>query len=402
MKPAVSLTARSLPRNGIRAIAGLAAGRDDVIDLVLGEPDFPTPPHVIEAAWQAANDGETRYGPGGGLPQLRLLAAEAFSQRSGVATAAEQVLITAGAVQGIFGALRALLEAGQSVLVPDPGWPSYAGQCAILGLKSVPYPLDREAGFEPDLQRLEQLALASRARALIINTPGNPTGAVWSAECVRACVELAERHGLWLVSDEVYDEMVFDGAHCYATSLHHREQIVSVFSFSKTYAMTGWRVGYLVASREVATLIMKVLELEISCPATPSQHGALAALSGSQACVEKMRRAYRDRRDLATAMLIDAGMYVTSPRGAFYALADVSAAGEDSTALAIALARQKDGVACVPGDAFGYEGRGLLRLSLAASGAELAAGIARISQAVQVGAHQTAPGSSPFEGKVSP
>jgi aspartate/methionine/tyrosine aminotransferase len=376
-----SKTARSLPRNGIRAIAALAATQPGVVNLVFGEPDFPTPNHVVEAADRAVRAGHTRYGPSGGLPQLREAAAVAISRRSGVEVEAAGLVVSSGAVQGIFAALRALADAGDGVLVPDPGWPSYAGQCAILGLRALPYPLDSALGFEPDLERLEQLAIVSGAKVLVLNSPGNPTGAVWSAATVRGCVDIAERCGMWVISDEVYDEIVFDGEHAYAAAADPDGRVVSVFSFSKTYAMTGWRVGYMVAPPEVAELMVKVYELEISCPSTPAQYGAIAALSGSQECVAEMRKAYLRRRDLAVEKLREAGLYVATPRGAFYILADVRSIDDDDAALAGALAVDEEGVACAPGSTFGRGGKGLLRISLAADADQIATGIERLVKA---------------------
>jgi aspartate/methionine/tyrosine aminotransferase len=187
---------------------------------------------------------------------------------------------------------------------------------------------------------------------------------------------------MWVISDEVYDEMVFDGEHAYAAAYGDAEHVVTVFSFSKTYAMTGWRVGYARAPRRVAEAMLKVLEFEISCPPTPSQHAALAALAGDQACVAQMREAYRERRDLAVAMLHEAGLLAGVPRGAFYVLADVSATTRNTADFARALARRPDGVACAPGEAFGAAGRGLLRLSLAAAPEQLGEGIRRIAAAL--------------------
>ncbi len=376
-----STDAERLPRGGIRAIAEIARRNDDVIDLVLGEPDFPTPAHVADAGIAAVRAGRTRYAPGRGVPELREAAARSLARRSGASVSSEEITVTAGGVQGLFGALAVLAERGASVLVPDPGWPNYIAQCQILGLHPVRYPLDAARDFAPDLERLERLAVEHRPRALLLNSPANPTGALLAPEVVSACVELARRHQLWIISDEVYDQIVFDGVHAYLRALAP-ERTVSVYSCSKTYAMTGWRVGYAWAAPEIAALIGKVLELEASCAAMPSQVAAAAALDGPQACVEQMRTAYAERRDLAVRLLRETGLFASCPRGAFYVMVDVSGHTADTVALATDLAARPAGVACAPGEAFGPGGRGLLRVSLAAAPEAIAEGIRRIACAV--------------------
>ena len=374
-----------VPQHGTRAIAALAAGRADVVNLTFGEPDFPTPHHIARAGQQAIGAGHTRYTAGAGIPPLRAAAAAAVARRTAAAVAMEQVVITAGAVLGVLGAFAALVEPGARVLVPDPGWPCYIGQCRTLGHVPVAYHLDSQRDFEPDLEALDALAAEPGTRMLVINNPGNPTGAVWRAETVRTCVEIARRHDLWLLADEVYDEIVFDRSHASTVPLNEGGNVVTVFSCSKTYAMTGWRVGYLVASADAAGAIVRVLEHAASSVSAPAQHAALAALSGSQDCVAAMREAYRARRDLAVRLLAEEGLLTTTPQGAFYAMADVSRCGVDAWRLATALARQRDGVACAPGDAFGSGGAGMVRLSLAAGEADIEAGIRRLGAAVRRG-----------------
>ena len=281
-----------MPVHGTRAIAALAAGREGVINLTLGEPDFETPGHIAEAGVAAVRAGHTRYSPVAGLPRLRETAAAAVAARTGGAVAVEQVVVTAGAVLGAFAALAALVPRGGRVLIPDPGWGCYVGQCAALGLEPVRYRLDREAGDEPDLEALDSLAERCGACLLVINNPGNPTGAVWRRDVVEGCVELGRRRGMWVLADEVYDELTYDRDHTSTVPLGDGG-VVTTFSFSKTYAMTGWRVGYLVASPAVAAAITRVLEHVASSVAMPSQYAALEALRGPQDCVAEMRSAYR-------------------------------------------------------------------------------------------------------------
>ena len=379
--PSLSPAVADMPVHGTRAIAALAAGREGVINLTLGEPDFETPGHIAEAGMAAVRAGHTRYAPGAGLPRLRETAAGAVAARTGGAVAVEQVVVTAGAVLGVFAALAALVPRGGRVLIPDPGWGCYVGQCVALGLEPVRYQLDREAGYEPDLEALDSLAGKCGACLLVINNPGNPTGAVWRRDVVEGCVELGRRRGMWVLADEVYDELTYDRDHTSTVPLGDGG-VVTTFSFSKTYAMTGWRVGFLVASPAVAAAITRVLEHVASSVAMPSQYAALEALRGPQDCVAEMRSAYRARRNLAVGRLAEAGLPSSKPDGAFYVLADVSAAAPDSVAFARDLAARPAGVACAPGESFGPGAAGMLRLSLAASPEAIDEGIRRIGQAV--------------------
>jgi aspartate/methionine/tyrosine aminotransferase len=291
----------------------------------------------------------------------------------------EEIVVTVGGAGALFSTLATIAERGSRILVPDPCWPNYVGHCALLELDAVRYPLDPALGFEPDLDALE--ALAPGATAVVINTPANPTGAVWRRETVAACMELARRHGLYVIADEVYDELAFDGEHASALPLDEDGRVIGIFSFSKTYAMTGWRVGYLAAPPALAPLLGKVPESVWSCPTAPAQWAAFAALDGPQDCVAEMRAAYRQRRDLVVRLLRDNGLHVAEPRGAFYALADVRRSGEPTLDLARRLVLDH-GVVCAPGSTFGPSGEGFLRLSLAASPAAIEEGVRRIVAAL--------------------
>jgi aspartate/methionine/tyrosine aminotransferase len=216
---------------------------------------------------------------------------------------------------------------------------------------------------------------------LITNTPSNPTGAVWQRETVEATVDIAVRNGLYVLSDEVYDEMAFDGEHV-ASAPFAPDHVVTVYSLSKTYAMTGWRIGYLAAPAGLVGALSKVPEVEVSCPTAPAQWAAVAALDGPQDCVREMRDAYRSRRDLAVTALRTENLFVAEPRGAFYIFADVSAATSDTLEFAKHLVRDH-GVACAPGDTFGPGGAGLVRISLAAAHETVTEGIRRIGAAVR-------------------
>ncbi len=378
--PRPAATIAAMPRSGIREVMELAMARGDTLNLGFGEPDFDTPPHIVAAADAAARAGRTRYTASRGVPELREAAAASLARR-GVPVSADRIVATAGGVQGVLATLAALAERGDAVLVPDPGWPNYAGICTLLGLEVIRYPLPPAPGFEPDLERLDALAARARVRVMITNTPSNPTGAVWRGETVAATVAIAARHGLAVLSDEVYDEMAFDGEHVPSIPFDP-DRVVAIHSLSKTYAMTGWRIAYLAAPAALVPVIAKVPEVEISCPTAPAQWAAVAALSGPQDCVTEMRDAYRERRDLAVRLLRDEGLFVAEPRGAFYIFADVSAATTDTLAFAKRLVTDH-GVACAPGDTFGPGGAGLLRLSLAAAPDVIAEAIGRIGAAVR-------------------
>ncbi len=291
-EPSAAISA--LAPGGIRAVA--AVGHPDAINLLFGEPDFVTPEHIARAGIEAIERHQTSYAPGRGIAPLREAVARRMTARTGTATSLDNVTITAGGVQALLGALYAVAERGDCVLVPDPGWPNYVGQCALLGLTAIRYPLRVGNAFQPDLDELgatiSTLAAGTRAVAIILNSPNNPTGAVWTPAHVTGVVELAQRHGLWVISDEVYDEIVFEGLHLPAATVD-AERTLTISSFSKTYAMTGWRVGYLTAPPIIGTLVGKVLELEASCVSTPSQNAALAALLGPQECIAAMREALR-------------------------------------------------------------------------------------------------------------
>ena len=372
----------AMPRSGIREVMELASRREGVRHLEVGEPDFPTPAHIVEAAARAAADGYTKYTPNRGLGSFVEAICAKLAHRNGIAAEPEQVVVTCGAVGALMGALLAVVEPGESILLPDPGWPNYEMMAAVVGAETITYPLEPSHGYEPDLDRLAGLAGHPRAKAIVVNSPGNPTGAVWSRETVERVVEIARANELYVVSDEVYEEIVFDGEHVSPATFDGDGRVVTVSGVSKTYAMTGWRIGYLAASREVAALVAKLQEPLVACAAAVSQRAAEAALRGPQDCVATMRDAYRQRRDVAVAALREGGLLVSEPRGAFYILADVARATDDTYAFARALVAEH-AVAVAPGDTFGPAGRGLVRLSLASATDVIEEGIARLAAAVE-------------------
>jgi len=375
--PRISGRIERLPRSGIRAVMEQALRLPDVVRLDIGDPDFPTPAHVVEAAAKAAHDGFTHYSPGIGLESLRALIADKVAERNAVACTPDCVAVTTGACGGLYSAFLALLDPGDEVLVPDPGWTTLVPMAIAAGATPVPYRLARgENGFALDLAALEE-RIGPRARAVVVNSPGNPTGAVASRRTLESLVELAERHGLWLVSDECYEELVFEPPHVSPASLAGLERVVSVFSFSKTYAMTGWRVGYVVTGADVVRALVKAQEPVVSSASTISQKAAEAALLGPQDAVAAMRDEYRRRRDLALGRLDGAGIGYARPSGAFYVMVEVGAE-ESSERFSHRLLRDRH-VAVVPGSAFGEGGEGMVRLSLAAPPDAIEAGVERLA-----------------------
>jgi aspartate/methionine/tyrosine aminotransferase len=382
----------AMPRSGIREVMDLARERADVVHLEVGEPDFPTPSHIVEAGTRALADGHTKYTANAGTAALREAIATKLARVNGLAVEPGQVVVTHGAVNALLTALMVLVEPGEGILVPDPGWPNYRMMATMLGAQAQPYPLDPDTGYEPDLERLAELAARAGAKVLLTNSPGNPTGGVWRRETVRQVVEIAGRHGLYVLSDEVYEEIVFAGEHVSPAVFDEDGRVITVSAVSKTYAMTGWRIGYLAATPELAQLTAKTQEAIVACPNAMAQAAAEAALTGPQDCVAQMRAAYRRRRDVAVEALAAARMLVTEPRGAFYVLADVSRATEDTAALARSLVIEH-GVAVAPGSTFGPGGERSVRLSLASPEAVIEEGIARLVRAVAGGPSETIRGA---------
>jgi aspartate/methionine/tyrosine aminotransferase len=378
--PRISGRIERLPRSGIRAVMEQALRLPDAVRLDIGDPDFTTPTHIVDAAAKAARDGFTHYSPGVGLASLRELVAQKVTERNGLACTPDCVAVTTGACGGLYSIFLALLDTGDEVLVPDPGWTTLIPMAMAAGATPVAYRLARgEDGFAIDLAALEE-RIGPRTRAVVVNSPGNPTGAVERRETLSGLVELAERHGLWVVSDECYEELVFDGPHVSPASIAGLDRVVTVFSFSKTYAMTGWRVGYVVAGAEVVRALAKAQEPVVSSASTISQKAAEAALVGPQDAVRAMRAEYRRRRDLALALLDAGGIGYARPGGAFYVMVDVGGK-ESAEEFAHRLLRDAH-VAVVPGSAFGEGGEGMVRVSLAAPATTIEAGLEQLVSAL--------------------
>ena len=372
-----------MPVSRIREVMELAWMDPEAIHLEVGEPDFPTPEHVIEAAHEAARAGHTRYAPNAGLPELREALADKVVRRNGYEARPDQVVVTQGGIQALYLVLHALLEPGDEVLLPDPAWPNFRMIAHLLEARVLPYPLVAAGNFLPRLEDLERL-VTPRTRAILVNSPSNPLGTVLPGELVEKLLAFARRNNLWFISDEVYDEVVFDDVFVSAGSVADpTDRLVSIYSFSKVYAMTGWRVGYLVAPPDMAKLLTGMQEPIISCVNTPAQMAALAALTGPQDIVRKMREAYRARRNELLEILDSCGLPSSQPSGAFYVWTDVSEASVPSMDFARSLI-ESEHVAVAPGSAFGEVGEGYVRLSLASSREDLLDGASRLVRFVHL------------------
>lgn len=364
-----------LEPSGIRAIMNQALLTPGAKRLEIGEPDRTTPEHIIRAAYEAASAGHTGYTWTAGIWPLRERLAEKLATVNGLTAPVDQVIVTPGAVGGLHATFAAILRPGDNVLIPDPAWPNFAMLATMQGTQARGYTLRAEAGFAPDLEELETL-VDDNTVAIVVNSPSNPLGVVFDEETLHELADFAARHNLWIISDECYDQYTFDARHIStaAAAPEHADRIISIFSFSKTYAMTGWRVGYLVAPPALRDSILGVLEATVSTVNVPSQWAALAALDGPQDFVDDMRTAYRSRRDTVIDRLDAAGVRSFRPQGAFYAWVDLSGINEDSTTAALHLLHE-GGVALAPGSAFGPAGIGWGRMSLASSDDALSAAV---------------------------
>ncbi len=351
----------------------------DAIRLEVGEPMFPTPPHIVEAAVEAARAGYTRYTANAGMSSLREAVALRLRREYAVDLPTERICISVGGVGAIATALRVATELGDEVLIPDPGWPTYEMTVAGVGALSRRYPLYPANGFLPLVGDLDRL-VGPKTRAIIINSPSNPLGTVLPPQAVRELVAWASRRDLFIIADEVYDSIVFDGAHATFLAQDGYDGLIVVFAVSKTYAMTGWRIGYAVAPLEVSAQMAKMQEASVACAPGVSQKAAEAALRGPQDCVHSMCLAYRRNRDAAMEILDRHGIRYQRPSGAFYLWVEAGCPGSKAFADNLLSTR---GVAVAPGETFGPAGRQYVRVSLASPEAALREGVNRLAEAIQ-------------------
>jgi aspartate/methionine/tyrosine aminotransferase len=360
-----------------RARALEAQGRD-IIHLEIGEPDFDTPAHIVEAGKRALDEGFTRYAPTPGLPELREAIAAHISRTRGIRVGAEHVSVVPGGKPMIFFPMLALVEPGDEVIYPDPGFPIYESMINFLGATPVPIPLVEERGFSFDLNLLRD-KLSSKTKMLILNSPHNPTGGVIPEADIRAIAEMVRDRDLIVLTDEIYSQIYFDETPVSIASIPGMlEKTIILDGFSKTYAMTGWRMGYGVMPEWLVEAVTKLMVNSNSCTASFTQRAGIAALTGPEDGTLKMVAEFRRRRDAFCAGLNQLpGFRCSIPGGAFYAFPNITGTGWKSEALAHALL-EKAGVACLSGTSFGAFGEGYLRFSIANSYEKLMDAVQRI------------------------
>jgi aspartate aminotransferase len=360
-----------------------------VFDFSLGEPDFPTPEHICQAAVKAMQAGHTRYTPANGIVELRAAVARLYQKTYGIRYSAEQVVISSGAKHSLHNALAATVGPGDEVIIPTPYWVSYSDLVQMTGAKYVLVPTAHESGFKMTPAQL-RAALTPRSKLLMLNSPSNPTGTVYTRHELEALADVVLDSPLSVLSDEIYERLVFGDARatCFAALRPElAERTLTVSGASKTYAMTGWRVGWTAGPAHVIKAMGNVQSQQTGCPCSVSQYAALAALDGDQECVEKMRREFEARRDLVCRRLSALpGVKCPTPGGAFYAFFNVAShfgrtlagkkVSDSQTFCQVAL--ESAHVNLVPGSAFGAEG--YVRLSFATSREQINGGIDRLEE----------------------
>lgn len=373
----------SIPPSGIRRFFDIAATMQNVISLGIGEPDFTTPAHIIEAGIEALRRGETHYTSNAGIFELRQAIAENIARLYGVQyDPAKEIFITVGVSEGLYLALTALLNPGEEVIVPEPCFVAYVPEVVLAGGVPVRIPTWVENNFEVTAEEIER-AITPRTKALLIGYPNNPTGAVMSRERLMAIAQLAERYDLVVISDEIYDRLVYGVEHiCFASLPGMRERTIVLQGMSKAYAMTGWRVGYAAGPAELIAPMLKIHQYTIMSAPTVAQIAALRALKHGEEDVQYMREMYDRRRRLIVAGLNNIGLSCFEPKGAFYAFPCIRTTGLSSMEFSERLLMEEK-VAVVPGSAFGECGEGFVRCSYASSLENIEEALNRMARFVQ-------------------
>ncbi|WP_448601460.1 pyridoxal phosphate-dependent aminotransferase [Thermoflexus hugenholtzii] len=365
-----------------RAKALEAQGRE-IIHLEIGEPDFDTPSHIKAAAVRALEEGWTHYTPAAGIPALREAIADYIRRTRGIPVGPEHVVVVPGGKPIMFFAILALVEEGDEVIYPNPGFPIYESMIRFVGARPVPLRLRMENEFRVDVEELARL-ITPRTRMLILNSPANPTGGVLTREDLEAIAELCLKHDLVVLSDEIYSRILYEGEHISIASFPGMlERTIILDGFSKTYAMTGWRLGYGVMPEPLAEAVTRLMINSNSCTAAFTQIAGIAALTGPQDDVDRMVAAFRERREVMVEGLNRLpGFRCLKPKGAFYAFPNIEGTGMSSRELAHYLLEEA-GVAVLSGTAFGEYGEGFLRLSFANSIENIQKALERIEKALQ-------------------
>ena len=377
----------SLPFSGIRAVMEKATkmqqAGEDIIHLEIGRPDFDTPEKIKEAAYKSLQEGHVFYTSNYGTPQLRQEIAKWENENHGNNYEAAEVLVTVGVGEATYASMAAFLEDGDEVLVPNPVWLNYIHVPASLGAVPVTYDLKEENNYQIDFTQLES-KITDRTKMIVIVNPSNPTGGVFSRETLEKLSEIAKKYDLLVVADEIYSQLVYDGTvHTSVASLPGmKERTITLGGFSKAYSMTGWRLGYMCAPKEIISACVRVHQYTITCASSFVQDAAVTALRDCADDVEAMRREYERRKNYMVKALneID-GISCNDPQGAFYIFVNIKSLGKTSMEVAEYLLEHAK-IALVPGSAFGSAGEGYLRISYACSYEDLQKAAARIAKAV--------------------
>jgi len=365
-----------------RARALEAQGRD-IVHLEIGEPDFDSPANVVATGIDALRQGWTHYTPSAGLPELREAIAEEVSRTRKVKCSADEVVVVPGGKPTIYFTFMALVEEGDEVIYPNPGFPIYESMISFLGARPVPLPLREEKDFRLDPNELADL-ITDRTRLIVLNSPHNPTGSVMEPEDVREIATAIGDRDIMVLSDEIYSRLTFEGEHVSLMSMEGmKDRTIMLDGFSKTYAMTGWRLGYGVMRPDLAKYFGRLMTNVNSCTASFTQIAGIEALRGDQTSVENMRSEFHRRRDRVVAGINQIpGFHCRVPRGAFYVFPSIREIGWTSKKMADALLEEA-GVACLAGTAFGEFGEGYLRLSIANSMENLEKALDRVEKWVK-------------------
>ncbi|WP_029913650.1 pyridoxal phosphate-dependent aminotransferase [Pelobacter seleniigenes] len=355
-----------------------------IIRLEIGRPDFDTPQHIKDAAIQALNNGQVHYSSNYGISQLSEAICNKLETENRVTYAPQEVIVTAGANEAVFIAMMALLNPGDEVLIPDPCWVAYHPCATMAGATPVSVPLHFAKGFVPQVEDIAA-QITPKTRMLVINTPQNPTGVVYGPETLQKLAQLAVEHNLYVLSDEIYERIIYDGARhvSIATFPGMRERTVIINGMSKIFSMTGWRLGYAAADRPLTDAMIRIHQNTMACATSFAQWGGVAALNGPQQPAEEMVAEFKRRRNfLYQALQEMPGVRPVHPSGAFYLFVNIEELGRSSEEVAMHLL-EKAGVAVVPGSSFGRFGEGCLRISYANSYENLEIAVDRMSRALR-------------------
>lgn len=370
----ISKTVTRIERSGIREIMDQALNMENVVRLEVGEPLFKTPLHIQAAAKKAIDDGFTKYTANAGVWSLREKIADDVNRKYHKAITGENVVVSSGAVGALSCAIRALADAGDEVLIPDPGWPNYHMMVESIDAVPVRYHLNETNRFLPSLGELQSL-VTPKTTVMVMNSPSNPLGTIFPKELTATIVDFAEINQLYVISDEVYENIIYEGRH-ESILAYDSDRMIGVYSFSKSYSMTGFRVGYAVADTEIIRQMAKLQEATVSCANSIAQIAAQAAISGPQECIDEMVKGYQENLETATILLDSYEINYLNPKGAFYIWVDVGCADSKKFAKEF-LAKYHVSVA--PGRTFGPSGSRYIRLSLASEKESIEIGISRLA-----------------------